>query len=51
MKSALSYFNTHSQLSSGVRGLVLFLSLRLLPYDVYASKEGSDETAHMRRLV
>ena len=56
MKSVLSYaqsrsFNTDTQLSGGVRSLFLGLSLRLVPHDVYASKEASDETTYMRRLV
>ena len=31
--------------------LVIGLSLPLRPYVVFARSEGSDETAHMRRLV
>ena len=56
VKSALLYansrsFNTHTQLYSGVRSLLLGLSLCLLPYDMCACKEGSDETVHIHRLV
>ena len=45
------WLNTHSDASSGARGLIFALSLPLLPYLLYASSEGSEETAHMRRLV
>ena len=45
------HLNAHAEVSSGARGLNFVLSLHLHPYFVYASGEGSDETAHMRRLV
>ena len=43
--------NAHAHLSSGATGLKFGLSLPLLPYFVCARSEGSDESAHMRRLV
>ena len=45
------HLNAHAEVSSGARGLNFDLSLHLYPYFAYASGEGSDETAHMRRLV
>ena len=43
--------NTHAQLASRARGQKFRLSLQLLPFNVHASSEGSDEPVHMRRLV
>ena len=43
--------NTRADVASGARRLNLGMSLNLHPYFVYASGEGPDETAHMRRLV
>ena len=45
--------NIHVQLSSGSKGLKVDMRLHLNTYFVYASSEGSDETAHthMRSLV
>ena len=39
-----------AQLSSGARGLS-FLGLQVSPLFVYASSEGYDESAPMRRLI
>ena len=36
---------------TGAIGLYFGLRLHLHPYFVYASSEGSDESAHMRRLT
>ena len=43
--------NTHSNVSSGARGLNFALSLNQHPYFMYASSEGSEELAHMCRLI
>ena len=46
-----SLFNVHADAPRGAIGLMFGLSFFLLLYFVYASSEGSDESAHMRRLV
>ena len=43
--------NAHTDVFSGDRGLKFGLSLHLYPYFLYASSEGSGESAHMRRLA
>ena len=43
--------NAHPDVVSGVRDLMLGLSLRLYPYSGEASSEGSGESAHLRRLA
>ena len=44
-------FNMHAQLSSGSRGLNFGQRFHLCTYFVFASSKGSDETAHLCRLV
>ena len=39
--------NTHPQLYSGTKNVNFDLELTLCPYLVYASSEGSDNTAHL----
>ena len=43
--------NARADVSSETRGLNFGLSLHLQPCFVYASREGSGESAHMRRLA
>ena len=43
--------NALADISSKARCINFDLSLRLPPYFVYASSEGSDESAHMHRLA
>ena len=43
--------SAYADVSSGARGLIFGLSLRLHPYFMYASSEGSSETAHLCRLT
>ena len=43
--------NSHADISSCDTGLTFGPSLCLYPYIVFASKEGSGESAHMRRLA
>ena len=43
--------NSHTDLLSGTRDLSFSLGLQLHPHFVYPSSEGSDESAHLRRLV
>ena len=43
--------NMHAQPSSGAKCLIFALTLRLLPYFMCATSEGSGETARMRRLA
>ena len=43
--------NAHAEVFSGARGLNFGLSLHLHPYFVYASSEGSGESAQARRLA
>ena len=43
--------NTHVQSSSGARCLIFGLTLRLLPYFMFANSNGFGETARMRRLA
>ena len=46
-----SPLNTNADVSKGARRLHGDLRLYLQLYFVYASSEGSDESAHMRRLI
>ena len=43
--------NAHVDISSKARGLHFGLCIHLLLYFVYASSEGSGESAHERRLA
>ena len=43
--------NAHPDVFKEARGLYFGLSLHLHPYFMYASSEGSGESAHMRRLA
>ena len=50
-KNHLFHVNANANVSRGARGLNVRVSLSLLSYFVYASNEGSGETARKRRLV
>ena len=43
--------NAHANVSKRAEGLHVSVSLSLLPYFMYTSNGGSDETAHMRSLA
>ena len=43
--------NTHADVSSKANGLKLGMSLHLYAYFMYASSEGSGESAHMMRRL
>ena len=47
----LRYINAHAYVSSRAWGSKFSLSMHLHPFYVYASSEGYDESAHMRRLA
>ena len=43
--------NSHANLFRGAMGLSFSLGLHRHPYLVYPSSEGTDESAHLRRLI
>ena len=44
-------FNAHADVSGWARGLKFSLNLHVHPYFMYVSSKGTDESAHLSRLV